>query len=163
MRRSIRGWSAWLMAGWLLSLPPVVARMDASEPLQTTSPCSANCTIQSGRSFSVLFDASVVDATHGAATGYRLYIDNTKVGPDLAASPGTTTIPNQILTTPGEHTIEVSAFNASGEGAKTPPLKVTITVPLPGTPTNLRILVAFSVAENGSVSVKVVGIEPGVP
>ena len=147
-------WSHGSMAVVLLAIlaPSVYA--------QTVTPCSQNCTIQSGKSFSVAFDAPT---SGGAATGYRLFIDHSQVGPDIAATAGTTTIPNQILTTPGTHTIEVEAFNAGGTGPKTPALQLTITVAPPGAPTNLRILIAVVVAENGTMSLKFLGLEPGVP
>ena len=80
-----------------------------------------------------LWDAPVVDATHGAATSYEVRLDGVLVG-----SPTTT---SQVLTftTLGNHTITLVAVNAGGSS---PPATLVYTV-LPGfpsAPSNFRIV-----------------------
>jgi hypothetical protein len=120
---------------------------------QTT--CTANCTVRVGEPFVALFDPPTSGGQHA---GFRLFIDNAKVGNDLPASPGTTTINGVTIATRGAHTLQVSAFNADGE-TKTAALSISAVLPPPGAPTNLRIQVAFTVASDGSISVKLLGIE----
>lgn len=157
-------WNDGIRASWIGTVAVLIFMLVSGSGFAVTlagqqQPCSQACTIQAGKTFSVLFDAPAVSADAGPPTGFRLYINDVKVGPDIVASAGTTTIPGQSILTPGTHTIQVTAFNASGESAKTPPLQLTVTVALPGPPTNLRILVAFTVAQDGKVGMKIVGVE----
>lgn len=167
-RGSKRSITAGSWVGFLARRICAVARIAlltvvVAAPVNAQTPCSQNCTLKPGQTFSIAFDPPVEGPPSGPSSGYRLYIDNVKIGPDISPTAGTTTIPDQVLTTIGPHHIQVEAFNASGVGPKTPALTVTITQPPPGMPQNLRILVAVTVAENGSIGIKVVGIEPGVP
>lgn len=145
----IQPFSRPILSVWLLGM-----LVSVSSPANAQTPCSANCQVDVSKAFSVQFDPPT---SGGAPTGYRIYLDGVKLGADIAAAPGTTTVPGVITNTAGPHNIEVSAFNATGEGP-TAKLVVTAILPLPGPPTNLKILIQVTIAENGSVTWKVVGV-----
>jgi len=147
-------WKTWNVAIRVLISWALLLVSGSSVSAQT--PCTANCTVTVNKPFQVLFEAPT---TGGAATGFRVYLDGAKLGADIPASAGTVTVNGVLVATAGAHTLEVSAFNAIGEGAKTQPLTLTASQGVPGTPGNLRIQVVFTVAQDGSISVRVVGVE----
>ena len=138
-------WRRELLGFVLLVLPT---------PLAAQTPCTTNCTVRVGQSFSLAFDAS----TSTDVTGYRVYLDTVKVGADIPATPGTTTVPSLSVSVAGSHTIEVSAFNAGGESPRVG-LTFTALPTVPTPPANLRIVVAMTVAQDGSVTLTVLGVE----
>ena len=104
--------------------------------------------------FVLAFDHNGVDTT-----GYRLFVDNVKVGADLPVSAlqaGSASF-NVPGVGPGPHSIRVTAF---GPGGETSSAALTFTVPqLPPTaPTNLRITLAVSIAKDGTVKAEVTSV-----
>lgn len=72
-------------------------------------------------------------------TGYRVYVDNVQVGPDVPVSAlvnGEIRMPVPGIATGGAHTLEAAAFNANGERRSTP---LSLFVGLPVQPSGLRI------------------------
>lgn len=146
-----------LLSCWLLSAPVVAAQ----------TPCPNPCLIEVGKPLTFDFTPSVVDATHGPATGYRLYVD-TLAPTDLSLA--TTQTVSVAVSALGPHTLALSAFNvntttqAIQESGKSPAVTFTLVTPSPpppGIPSNLRLLIQVTIAENGSFSFKVVGVESG--
>lgn len=95
-------------------------------------------------SVTATFTAPVVDATHGAADGYRLYqgcqAGETKTLVGTVASGQTFT---GLLTAQGTYSFCVHAFNTAGEGPRSNIQVVNINdfAPAPGAPTNLQVTV----------------------
>src|SRR3990167_2149710 len=102
-----------------------------------------------GQAFTLQFDHDGLNTTF-----YRLSIDGAVVGGDrlkAAVLTGTVgTIPVAGLTA-GTHTLIVSAHNTSASTASAP-LGVTPTLPPPTAPSNLRIVIQVTVAQDGTVT-----------
>jgi hypothetical protein len=126
-------------------------------PLSAQTVCPNPCSLTIGQSFSVQ-----ADVTPGPnLDGFRVYLDNVKQGADLpvtALQNGVVTIPSLTAPARGTHTIQIASFNADGE-SRSDPLTFSVRLPAPAKPGNLRILIAVVVAEDGSFTFKVVGIE----
>lgn len=94
-------------------------------------------TVVAGQPFRVLMNHDGL-----FTTGYRLYIDNVKVGADLPLS----ALSNGVVTAPapgvsvGNHTVELSAFGPAGEGPRSVALPFQGVAPLPSAGSNLRIV-----------------------
>jgi len=127
-------------------------------PAFTQTVCSQNCPVEVNKGFSVLFDAP---GDGGTPVGYRLYLDGAKVGADIPATPGTVTVAGVLVSTVGTHQLQVSAFNATGEGQKTAALTLIANAPVPGIPSNLRIQLQVTIAQDGTFQIRVVGVESG--
>lgn len=128
-------------------------------PAAAQTPCSSNCVLAVGESFS-----AVADHDGANTVGYRLYIDNVKVGTDVplaSLQAGSVTVAALVAPARGSHTLQISAYNADFE-SKSDPFAFTTKLPPPGKPGNLRLLFAVVVADDGSVSFKFVGFD-GVP
>jgi hypothetical protein len=136
---------------------------DRSAEQAGTQTCPPNCTISPGASVSVVFDPT----SPRTETGYRMYIDNVKVGNDIAVSAGASVTANAIVlpVAAGSHTLKVSAFNPASTPSEvfSDPLSFSIVIPppsAPGKPTNLRIVLVITQAANGTIKVDVVAVEP---
>lgn len=81
-----------------------------------------------------------------AVTGYQLYVDDVKSGPEAPASArGSDGVVRVVIPSlpPGAHKLELSAIYAWGQEAKSPPLNVTaVTASPPGV---LRIPLSVNV------------------
>lgn len=75
-------------------------------------------------SINVSWSAPTVDGTHSAATGYRVYVNGTQNGSDIAG--GTTTYTINSLNPSSTYAITVKAFNASGASAASNSINVTL-------------------------------------
>lgn len=134
-----------------------------SAPVSAQTVCSQACVLGVGDTFSVAWDAPV--GTGGQVDGYKLYLDG-KILQVVPAVVGTTTftVPSVSVTARGGHVIKVSSYNGP---VNTPDnevfaadLNLTAKLKAPLPPGGLRLLVTVVVAEDGSVVLKVVGVEP---
>lgn len=136
-----RGWCSRCarLAGCLL----LMAGWSGTAEAQTTAP-----SLIAGTPWRIQFDGATF------AEGYRAYVDGVRIGTDL---PAPATLTGIQLTLPavgvGAHTVQVSAFNSTGEGPKTAPLAFTATPPIPAAPTNLTIIVQVAVTPSGTATV----------
>jgi nitrous oxide reductase accessory protein NosL len=78
----------------------------------------------------LLWDAPVVDATHGPATSYIVTQDKVQIGTPTVTQQAVT------ITTLGTHTFTVAGVNSFGTGAVG---TLVVNVVIPGTPTNMRM------------------------
>jgi hypothetical protein len=130
----------------------------ASTQVHAQTTCTANCDVTVGQGFTVQWDAPVTSPTAGPLVGYRLYVDGSKVGADILASAGVREVVNVSVATRGAHSLEVRSYNADRETAA-PAIALNAKLAAPGAPTNLRLQIVVTIAENGSVIMKVVGVE----
>ena len=126
--------------------------------VQAQTTCAAPCTLTVGQTFTLT-------ATHDGkdTTGYRVYLDGTNVGSDVsltALSSGAVTVASLVAPARGAHNLQLGAFNLDNE-TKSDPLPFTTKSPAPSKPGGTQILIAVTVAEDGSLQFKVTGIEPG--
>lgn len=108
--------------------------------------------VVAGAPYRVAADHNGVDTI-----GYRVYVDNVKVGNDLplaALVAGVVTSVDLPGVARGAHTIQVAAYNEDNE-VKSDPLSFTAKKKAPGKPTNTRIVLVANVASNGSVTFSV--------
>lgn len=78
----------------------------------------------------LIWDAPMVDATHGAATSYLVTQDAVQIGVPTVASQVVT------FTTLGTHTLTVAGVNPFGTG---PTASLTVNVVVPGAAQHLRL------------------------
>lgn len=153
----MRGFTNGSTSGWRpILLLAVVFALCATRGAGAQTVCPNPCALSVGQSYSVTADHDGANTT-----GYRLYVDSVKQGGDLlltALQSGSVTVSALVASSRGTHTFQFSAFNEDAE-SKGDPLSFTIKKPPPNKPTNHRIILAVSVAANGEISVKVVGIE----
>ena len=124
-------------------------------PAQAQTPCASPCVVEVGKAFSVLADHDGVNTT-----GYRLYLDNVKVGADIPMSAlvaGTVTISAGVGPARGSHTVQLAAFNADGEtrGVAFP---FTTKLQAPTAPTNQRIIIGVTLRD-GTITLEVLSVE----
>lgn len=113
-----------LLAVACLSASPIAA--------QTCGTTTANaCPIRSGQAVTMAFDPSPATGVQG----YRLYVDNTRVGPDIPATGASVSLPGQPA---GAHAVQLTAFNQFGEGPRSAALNLLAGDP-PGPPSGLRV------------------------
>lgn len=119
-----------------------------ASPLAAQTLCGNPCNMAVGQTYSVQFDTG----PSVGATGFRLYQNGVQVGTDIALAAvqsGTVTVTPLVAGARGTYALQVSAFNEDGEGVKSAPLTLTVRKPLPGAPTNLRvILVGVTIVDN---------------
>ena len=94
-----------------------------------------------GSAFQMKFNHDGVFVASQVGSGYRCYQDGIKVGADLpptavVAGVGTCNFP--AILTVGNHTLQASAFNATGE-VKSMALAFVTVLPAPGAPGGLEI------------------------
>lgn len=93
-------------------------------------------------------------------SGYRVFIDSQQVGQDIPISAlvtGTVTT-STVVATRGTHTVGAQAFNPD-RASNIVTVPFTAVLPKPTDPVNLKIQIAISVAEDGTVTFKVVKAE----
>lgn len=129
-------------------------------PVSAQTPCSVNCVLTAGQSYTAVYDHDGLNTT-----GYRFYIDGTKVGTDIpmsALQSGSVTVPALVAPTRGTHTVQMGAFNQDFE-TKSDPTTFTTVLSAPKKPGNLRLLFTVTLAEDGSIQWKFLGIDTADP
>lgn len=136
------------------SLSILALSLSISRPATAQVVCPNPCTIDVGKSFSFAADHDGVNTT-----GYRVYLDGVKTGPDLLVSALQAGAITVTLTAParGSHALQLAAFNLDQE-TKSAPLTLVTRSPAPTAPTNLRITIVAQIARDGSVSFKIVDV-----
>lgn len=154
----------------LMAFAPTYAQTPVTCPTADGAPC----VLKVGQSYMVSFDHPGTDTT-----GFRVYLrsgsgarellqsqrqewpDDVQIGPDIlvaALQNGSATVTGVAPSAAGSYTLSVSAFNAAGESAKAS-LAFTVEQNVPRVPSNLRITILATIATDGRVEFKVVGIE----
>ena len=111
-----------------------------------------NATLTTGQAYTLSADHDGVNTT-----SYRIYVDDVQVGADLPVASlanGTLTTTALPALTEGTHAIVLAAVGPGGE-TKSDPLAITVTVPAPSKPTNLRITAVVSIGADGQVQLRI--------
>lgn len=155
----MRGSVSW-MRRWLGGLIVAIGFGLCGSPSSAQTVCASPCTLTAGQSYTLQADH---DGSN--TSGYRIYLDGVKVGNDVPVSAlvlanGAITFVNMIAPAAGSHTIQIGAYNTTGE-SKSTALAFTTVVPPPAPPTNLRIIITATMAADGTLQFKVTSVESG--
>jgi hypothetical protein len=124
-----------------------------ASPLFAQTPCPSPCTLTVGQTYAVT-------ASHDGlnVTGYRVYLDGAKLGADLpitALQSGTVTVAALTAPARGAHSLQLAAFNEDAE-TKSDPYAFTVKKAAPAKPGPVQLLLSITVAEDGTVTFKMV-------
>lgn len=137
-------------------LTAIILVLIFAPPIKAQSACSANCTLVVGDSFTLQADHDGVNTI-----GYRVFVDNAKVGSDVpmtALTSGVVSVSSLIAPARGAHTIQLAAFNEDNE-VKSDPLSFTSKKKAPGKPGAPRVIITASLAQDGSIRFKVTTVD----
>lgn len=113
--------------------------------------------------------ATVTGGTSTNTTGYRLYVDGTKVGADIPFNTPTNVGGTLTLDVPGQpvgpHTLQIGVFNNAfnnGQEFKSSVLNIVASAavppPVPVIPTNLRITIGIASNTTGGYNLSILNV-----
>lgn len=125
-------------------------------PAAAQTLCPNPCVLTVGQTYSLLADHDGVDTT-----GYRVFVDNVKIGTDLSMNAllsGVATVSGLVAPARGPHAIQLAAFNEDWE-VKSDPFPFTVKKKSPSKPGSSRITVTAQIVD-GKIVFSVEEAEP---